>query len=158
MDRFAALTGRHYHLFDYDGPADAERVLVLMGSGAETARDHGGGAARSAARRSACCRCGCTGRWAAEAFLAALPDSVRAIAVLEQTKEPGATGEPLYLDVVTTLAQAAGGRHAPHAARDRRALRPVVEGFHPGDGEGGVRRTDAGRSRATASPSASTTT
>ena len=117
MDRFASLTGRQYHLFDYDGPADAERVIVLMGSGAETARED--------CRR----RCGAQGQkvgvlqvslyrpFAAEAFLAALPQTVRAMAVLEQTKEPGAPGEPLYLDVVTTLTAAAARDKAGDAAR-----------------------------------------
>ena len=68
MDRFAALTGRQYRLFDYDGPADAERVLVLMGSGAETARSHGGGTARSVARRSACLQVRLYRPLSAEAF------------------------------------------------------------------------------------------
>ena len=111
MDRFAALTGRQYHLFDYDGPADAERVLVLMGSGAETARTTAA-ALRQRGEKVGVLQVRLYRPWSAEAFVAALPDSVRAIAVLEQTKEPGATGEPLYLDVVTTLAQAAAaGTH-----------------------------------------------
>ena len=119
MDHLGKLTGRHYHLFDYSGPADAERVIVLMGSGAETVR------ATAAAMQ-------CTGEavgvlqvrlyrpFAADAFLAALPHSVRAVAVLEQTKESGAPGEPLYLDVVHTLAQA--------MASGRRLSMPVVIG------------------------------
>ncbi|MDR1990881.1 MAG: pyruvate:ferredoxin (flavodoxin) oxidoreductase [Acidobacteriaceae bacterium] len=117
MDRFAALTGRHYHLFEYDGPADAEHVLVLMGSGVETARataaalreTSGGG------RKVGVLQVRLYRPWAPEAFLAALPKSATRIAVMEQTKEPGATGEPLYLDVVTTVAQAAarGGRPMP---------------------------------------------
>ncbi|MDR3537877.1 MAG: pyruvate:ferredoxin (flavodoxin) oxidoreductase [Acetobacteraceae bacterium] len=120
MDRFAALTGRQYHLFDYDGPADAERVIVIMGSGAETAcvtaealRAHGDkvGVLRVRLMRP----------FAGEAFLAALPHTVRAIAVLEQTKEPGAPGEPLYLDVVTTLAQTV-------VAGRRRAMPRVIGG------------------------------
>jgi pyruvate-ferredoxin/flavodoxin oxidoreductase len=105
MDRFAALTGRAYRLFEYEGPTDAERAIVLMGSGAETAREtaavlHGRG------ERVGVLQVRLYRPFAADAFLAALPDSCRAIAVLEQTKEPGAPGEPLYLDVVTTLAQA----------------------------------------------------
>ena len=108
MDRFAGLTGRHYHLFDYDGPADAERVLVLMGSGAETARTTAA-ALRAQGEKVGVLQVRLYRPWAAEAFLAALPESVTAVAVLEQTKEPGATGEPLYLDVVTTLAQASAG-------------------------------------------------
>ena len=68
--------------------------------------------------------------FAADAFLAALPQSVRAVAVLEQTKESGAPGEPLYLDVVHTLAQAvASGRRRSMPRGDRRPLRSVVEGL-----------------------------
>jgi pyruvate-ferredoxin/flavodoxin oxidoreductase len=105
MDRFAALTGRNYHLFDYDGPDDAERVLVLMGSGAETARETAA-VLRGRGEKVGVLQVRLYRPFAADAFVAALPASVRAIAVLEQTKEPGGIGEPLYLDVVTTLAQA----------------------------------------------------
>ncbi|MGZ3449200.1 MAG: pyruvate:ferredoxin (flavodoxin) oxidoreductase [Polyangiales bacterium] len=105
MDRFAALTGRAYKLFEYEGPPDAERVIVLMGSGAETARETATFLQR-AGERVGVLQVRLYRPFAAEAFLAAVPDSCRAIAVLEQTKEPGAPGEPLYLDVVTTLAQA----------------------------------------------------
>ena len=105
MDRFAQLTGRAYKLFEYAGPADAERVIVLMGSGAETARATAA-FLRQAGERVGVLQVRLYRPFAAEQFLAALPDSCRAIAVLEQTKEPGAPGEPLYLDVVTTLAQA----------------------------------------------------
>src|SRR5208282_2790218 len=104
-DAFARLTGRQYHLFDYEGPADAEHAIVLMGSGAETARETAD-ALRRAGERVGVLQVRLYRPFSAEHFLAALPESCRAIAVLEQTKEPGATGEPLYLDVVTTLAQA----------------------------------------------------
>ena len=105
MDRFAGLTGRQYHLFDFDGPADAERVIVLMGSGAETVRDTVG-VLRARGEKVGVLQVRLYRPFAAEAFLGALPPTVRSIAVLEQTKEPGAAGEPLYLDVVTTLAAA----------------------------------------------------
>ena len=107
MDRLGAMTGRHYHLFDYTGAADAERVIVL-GSGAETARATAA-ALRNAGEKVGVLQVRLYRPFAADAFLAALPQSVRAIAVLEQTKESGAPGEPLYLDVVHTLAQAAAG-------------------------------------------------
>jgi pyruvate-ferredoxin/flavodoxin oxidoreductase len=107
MDRFAALTGRAYRLFEYDGPADAERVIVLMGSGAETARETAA-FLRTKGERVGVLQVRLYRPFAAEAFLAALPESCRALAVLEQTKEPGAPGEPLYLDVVSTLARAVG--------------------------------------------------
>ncbi len=113
MDKLAELTGRRYRLFAYDGPADADRVIVLMGSGAETAR------AAAAALRAQGAKIGVLQvllyrPFAAEAFLAALPPSVRAIAVLDRTKEPGASGEPLYQDVISALAEAVatGGRAA----------------------------------------------
>jgi pyruvate-ferredoxin/flavodoxin oxidoreductase len=105
MDRFAELTGRAYKLFEYEGPADADRVIVLMGSGAETARETAA-VLRRAGERVGVLHVRLYRPFAAEAFVSAVPDSCRAIAVLEQTKEPGAPGEPLYLDVVTTLAQA----------------------------------------------------
>jgi pyruvate-ferredoxin/flavodoxin oxidoreductase len=112
MDRFAGLTGRQYHLFEYDGAADAERIIVMMGSGSETSR---------ATARVLCAAGAKVGvlqvrlyrPFSAADFIGALPSSVRSIAVLEETKEPGAPGEPLYLDVMSTLGQAvANGERA----------------------------------------------
>jgi pyruvate-ferredoxin/flavodoxin oxidoreductase len=104
MDRFATLTGRHYHLFDYAGAEHAERVIILMGSGAEAAEEtvdylnrHGAAVGLLKVRLYR--------PFDAEKLLAALPASCRKIAVLDRTKEPGADGEPLYKDVVTALAQ-----------------------------------------------------
>ncbi len=112
MDSFARLTGRQYQLFDYRGPPDAERVLILMGSGAETARETAE-ALRRAGERVGVLQVRLYRPFSAAHLLAALPDTCRAIAVLEQTKEPGAGGEPLYLDVVEALAQALShGRRA----------------------------------------------
>jgi pyruvate-ferredoxin/flavodoxin oxidoreductase len=119
MDRFGAMTGRHYHLFDYEGSADADRVIILMGSGAETARETAI-ALRAKGEKVGVLQVRLYRPFAAEAFLAALPTTARAVAVLEQTKEPGAPGEPLYLDVVTTLAAA--------MARGKRASLPLVIG------------------------------
>jgi pyruvate-ferredoxin/flavodoxin oxidoreductase len=104
MDRFAALTGRQYHLFDYYGAPDAERVLVLMGSGAETAHET---AAHLAAQGQ---KVGVVAvrlyrPFDSAAFVAALPATTKSIAVLDRTKEPGASGEPLYQDVVTALSE-----------------------------------------------------
>ena len=107
MARFAALTGRQYKLFEYEGAPNAERVLVVMGSGAETARE----TVKVLAARGekvGVLQVRLYRPFSAAHFLAALPPSVGAIAVLEQTKEPGAAGEPLYLDVVATLAQGFG--------------------------------------------------
>ncbi|HEX8013079.1 MAG TPA: pyruvate:ferredoxin (flavodoxin) oxidoreductase [Casimicrobiaceae bacterium] len=125
MDRFAALTGRAYKLFEYEGPPEAERIIVLMGSGAETARETAAFLQR-AGERVGVLQVRLYRPFAAEHFVAALPNSCRAIAVLEQTKEPGALGEPLYLDVVTTLAQA--------VAAGRRETMPRVVGGRYGLG------------------------
>jgi pyruvate-ferredoxin/flavodoxin oxidoreductase len=120
MERFAALTGRAYKLFEYEGPPDAERVIVLMGSGAETARETAA-FLREAGEPVGVLQVRLYRPFAAEHFLAALPESCRAIAVLEQCKESGAPGEPLFVDVVTTLAQAV-------ASGARKAMPRVVGG------------------------------
>ena len=112
MDRLAALTGRRYRLVEYDGPADAERVLLVMGSGAEVARATAA-KLREAGEHVGVMQLRLFRPFPAAAFLAALPPGLRALAVLERTKEPGAVGEPLYQDVLATLAQAvAGGSRA----------------------------------------------
>ncbi|NWG20923.1 MAG: pyruvate:ferredoxin (flavodoxin) oxidoreductase [Chloroflexi bacterium] len=110
MDQFAQLTGRAYHLFDYSGAPDAERVLVIMGSGAETARET---AAFLAARgeKVGVVTVHLYRPFSVQHFVAALPPSVQRIAVLDRTKEPGSSGEPLYLDVVAALAES--GRPVP---------------------------------------------
>jgi pyruvate-ferredoxin/flavodoxin oxidoreductase len=103
MDRFAAITGRAHQLFEYHGAPDAERVIVTMGSSAETVRatvDALGSSARVGVVTVKLYR-----PFSVEAFVAALPPTVRRIAVLDRTKEPGAIGEPLYQDVVTALAE-----------------------------------------------------
>ena len=105
MDAFAARVGRQYRLFDYVGHPEAERVLVVMGSGAEVAheavewlnaRGHKVGLVKVRLYRP----------FAVEDFVGALPGTTRRIAVLDRTKEPGAVGEPLYLDVVSALREA----------------------------------------------------
>ncbi len=105
MDRFHEVTGRRYNLFDYFGAPDAERVVVLMGSGAEAAHETVEYLAAQG-EKVGVIKVRLYRPFAAEAFLAALPRTVRAIAVLDRTKEPGAAGEPLYQDVVTTVAEA----------------------------------------------------
>ena len=105
MDAFAKLTGRQYHLFEYDGSPDAERVIVLLGSGAETARETAA-ALRNSGEKLGVLQVRLFRPFSEEQLLAAVPQTCQAIAVLEQTKEPGAAGEPLYLDVIETLAQA----------------------------------------------------
>jgi pyruvate-ferredoxin/flavodoxin oxidoreductase len=102
MDELAALTGRHYHLFDYDGAPDAERVMVIMGSGRETAEET---AAYFCAQgeKVGVLTVRLYRPFDSMAFVRTLPATVKAIAVLDRTKEPGSTGEPLYLDVVTAI-------------------------------------------------------
>jgi pyruvate-ferredoxin/flavodoxin oxidoreductase len=123
MDRFAELTGRQYRLFEYVGAADAERVIVLMGSGAETVHetvDH----LCAAGEKVGVLKVRLYRPFAPDALLAALPESVRSIAVLDRCKEPGADGEPLYKDVITALAQAAadGVRGMPRVIGGRYGL------------------------------------
>jgi pyruvate-ferredoxin/flavodoxin oxidoreductase len=102
---FAALTGRRYGLFDYVGDPAAERVIVITGSGAETVHET---VEHLAARgeKVGVLKVRLYRPFACAAFLAALPGSTRSLAVLDRTKEPGAPGDPLYLDVVTALAEA----------------------------------------------------
>ena len=104
MDRFAQIVGRQYRLFDYVGSPTAERVMVLMGSGAETAqetveylnaRGENLGVLKVRLYRP----------FDIARFVAALPSTVKTIAVLDRTKEPGAAGEPLYQDVVTAVTE-----------------------------------------------------
>jgi pyruvate-ferredoxin/flavodoxin oxidoreductase len=105
MDRFAGLTGRQYHLFDYYGHPEAERVVVLMGSAAETVQETVDWL-RACGERVGVLRVRLFRPFSARHFLSALPGSVRAVAVLDRTKEPGALGDPLYMDVVTALREA----------------------------------------------------
>jgi pyruvate-ferredoxin/flavodoxin oxidoreductase len=112
MDRLARLTGRAYHLFDYAGAPDADRVLVLMGSGAGAAEEtveH----LTARGERVGVLKVRLYRPFAVEAFVAALPASVRALAVLDRTKEPGSSGEPLYLDVVAAVNEALAAGRAP---------------------------------------------
>ena len=104
MDKFARIVGRQYHLFDYVGAPDAERVLVMMGSGSEAAHECVD-ALNKKGEKVGLLKVRLFRPFAIEKFVAALPASVKAIAVLDRTKEPGATGEPLYTEVVTALAE-----------------------------------------------------
>jgi pyruvate-ferredoxin/flavodoxin oxidoreductase len=105
MDRFARRTGRSYHLFDYVGHPQAERVAVLMGSGAGAVEETVEYLV-SRGEKVGLLKVRLFRPFAADAFLEALPGSVRVLAVLDRTKEPGSLGEPLYVDVVTALSEA----------------------------------------------------
>jgi len=116
MDKFAELTGRSYHLFDYVGAPDAERVIVLIGSGAEVAEetveyliDKG--------EKVGVLKVHLFRPFSVADFVAALPESVKMLAALDRTKEPGSVGEPLYQDCITAFVEAGrditviGGRY-----------------------------------------------
>ena len=118
MEKFAQLTGRQYRLFDYVGAPDAERVVVMMGSGAEAAqetveyllaRGEKVGVLKVRLYRP----------FSLEHFRAALPATVKAIAVLDRTKEPGSPGEPLYVDVVTAVSELMAAGEAPFRGHPR---------------------------------------
>ncbi|MGL4650752.1 MAG: pyruvate:ferredoxin (flavodoxin) oxidoreductase, partial [Caldilineaceae bacterium] len=112
MDKLAEITGRQYHLFDYVGAADAERIIVMMGSGCEaaeetvnylTARGEKVGLVKVRLFRP----------FSVEHMLAALPATTRSIAVLDRSKEPGGAGEALYQDVITAVAEGYGSNKLP---------------------------------------------
>ena len=105
MDRLAGLCGRQYSLVRYDGAADAERVIVSMGSGAEVVRTTAAWLAQQGEKVGAL-QVLLYRPFSAEHFLAALPENAKALAVLDRTKEPGAPMEPLHADVVGVLTEA----------------------------------------------------
>jgi pyruvate-ferredoxin/flavodoxin oxidoreductase len=124
MRRFAELTGRRYDLFEYMGAPDAERVIVVMGSAAETVAE----TATYLAERGE--KVGVVTvhlyrPFSVAHFLRALPPTTRAIAALDRTKEPGSTGEPLYLDIVATLAE---GCRAGAGEREARQMPCIIGG------------------------------
>jgi pyruvate-ferredoxin/flavodoxin oxidoreductase len=104
MDQFAKLVGRQYNLFDYVGAPDAERVIVIMGSGAEVVQETVE-AMNRAGEKVGLLKVRLYRPFDIEKFVAAIPAGVKTLAVLDRTKEPGATGEPLYCDVITALAE-----------------------------------------------------
>jgi pyruvate-ferredoxin/flavodoxin oxidoreductase len=120
MDKFATLTYRQYKLVEYTGSADAERVIVIMGSGAETANETAL-ALTNAGEKVGILNIRLYRPFPSEYVIAALPDSVKTIAVLDRTKEPGADGEPLYKDVITAFTEA-------YSAGSVKALPKIVGG------------------------------
>ena len=104
MDKFASVVGRQYHLFDYTGAPDAERVVIVMGSAAETTEEtvkH----LVAQGEKVGLLKVRLFRPFSIEHFAAALPESVKIVTTLDRTKEPGAAGEPLYMDIVTALAE-----------------------------------------------------
>ncbi len=117
MDEVSALTGRSYHLFDYVGAPDAEEVVVIMGSGAETVEESIN-KLNAQGKKYGLIKVRLYRPFVADAFVAAIPKTCKKMAVLDRTKEPGSLGEPLYLDVCTALLekgvggiQVVGGRY-----------------------------------------------
>ncbi|MDR1142841.1 MAG: pyruvate:ferredoxin (flavodoxin) oxidoreductase [Spirochaetaceae bacterium] len=112
MDKYAALTGRAYRLFDYFGAPDADKVIVIMGSGAETCEETveylTGRGEKAGVLKVRLFR-----PFDASAFVKALPSTIKSIAVLDRTKDPGALGEPLYEDVRTAIGEVMAGGAAP---------------------------------------------
>jgi pyruvate-ferredoxin/flavodoxin oxidoreductase len=116
MNKFAGLVGRQYHLFDYVGAPDAERVIVMMGSGAEVAEDTVDYLLQQG-EKVGLVKVRLYRPFSVEHFVSALPESTKIVAALDRTKEPGSIGEPLYQDCVTAVAEAGrdvkiiGGRY-----------------------------------------------
>ncbi len=136
MDQLAKLTGRQYHLFDYVGAPDAERVVVVMGSGAEAIHEVAD-YLNAKGEKVGLLKVRLYRPFAAEQFVAALPKTVKKIAVLDRTKEPGALGEPLYLDVRGALDEA--------VEAGRLAKSPIVVGGRYGLGS---KEFDSGMAKA----------
>ena len=112
MDKFAEITGRQYHLFDYVGAEDADRVIILMGSGAEAAHetvDY----LRAQGEKIGIIKVCLFRPFSKKHLAAALPKTVTKIAVLDRVKEPGAEGEPMYKDVVTAMSELFAEGQAP---------------------------------------------
>ncbi len=107
MDKFAKLTGRQYKLFDYVGAEDAEKVIVIMASGAEATHETVDYLAKRG-EKVGVVKVRLYRPFDVAAFCKALPDTVKQLAVMDRTKEPGAVGEPLYTDVCTALTEGAG--------------------------------------------------
>ena len=160
MTELEARTGRRYGLVDYHGAPDAERVIVVMGSAAGAVEET---VDTLAARGDSVgmLRLRLFHPFPVAQLVAALPPTVRSIAVLDRTKEPGAVGEPLYLEVVAALSEAMDVDEPPFAhapSSDRWSLRPVVEGGLAVDDQGGLRRAPALRDRSGTSRWGSMTT
>jgi pyruvate-ferredoxin/flavodoxin oxidoreductase len=127
MDRFAERTGRRYRLFDYTGHPEAERVIVLMGSGAEAAEETVDWLIRRG-EKVGVLRVRLFRPFSIRDFLAVLPETVRTLGVLDRTKEPGAVGDPLYLEIVTALREGREDRAREEGitALDPRVIDPKV--------------------------------
>ncbi|HDQ44350.1 MAG TPA: pyruvate:ferredoxin (flavodoxin) oxidoreductase [bacterium] len=106
MDKFAKIAGRQYRLFDYAGPEDADRVIILMGSGADTVEETAE-FLNNQGEKVGVIKVRLFRPFSVGHLIGALPKGVKGIAVLDRTKEPGAAGEPLYQDILTALRESA---------------------------------------------------
>lgn len=113
MNQFAKQTGRQYRLFDYFGAPDAKRVIIIMGSGAETAQETVDYLTERMEEKVGIIKVRLYRPFSAKHFLEALPKTVEKIAVLDRTKEPGALSEPLHLDVVNAISEAMASDNPP---------------------------------------------
>jgi pyruvate-ferredoxin/flavodoxin oxidoreductase len=120
MNRLGDRTGRHYRLVDYSGHPEAERVLVVMGSGGETVRETVA-FLQAKGERVGVVQLRLYRPFPARELMAAIPASVRQVAVLDRTKEPGSLGEPLFLDVLAALSES-------HADGEREVMPRVIGG------------------------------
>jgi len=128
MMKFAEVAGRQYRLFDYVGARDPERVIVMMGSGCETAEETIN-VLTANGEKVGLLKVRLYRPFSVDHFVAALPASVKTIAVLDRTKEPGAAAEPLYQDVITALHEAWHRRLADEdQAQDARAIPRIIGG------------------------------
>lgn len=121
MDRFKKIVGREYHLFDYVGAEDAEKVIIIMGSGAETVEETVNYLAEQG-EKVGLVKIRLFRPFSIKHFISALPASVKKIAVLDRTKEPGGAGEPMYQDVLTAFAE------ARNESYNKLAQEPVIVG------------------------------
>jgi pyruvate-ferredoxin/flavodoxin oxidoreductase len=115
MDKFARIVGREYKLFEYVGAPDAEHVIIMMGSGAEAAHetvDY----LTTQGKKIGLMKIRLMRPFSLEHFLGALPSTVKSIAALDRTKEPGSIGEPLYQDIITALTEGFTAGKAPMAS------------------------------------------
>ena len=127
MDKVNAKIGTDYKLFNYYGAADAENVIIAMGSVCDTIEetiDY----LMAAGEKVGVVKVRLYRPFCAEALVAAIPETVKQITVLDRTKEPGALGEPLYLDVVAALK----GTKFNDYSDLHRSLRPGIQGYHTG--------------------------
>ena len=127
MDKFAGIVGRSYHLFDYFGPKDADRVVIAMGSGIETLEETAK-FLNSKGEKIGVVAVRLYRPFSVADFVKVLPSTVKKITVLDRTKEQGSAGEPLYLDVVTAISEALADGTAPFKTS------PIITGGRYGMG------------------------